>query len=157
MVNTGLKSRSVMTIGYEGLEIDKFLEFLSYHKVEVLVDVREVPISRKRGFSKSRLSQALDDAGIEYVHMKDLGSPKDIRSRLKVDHDYDAFFSAYDSYLETQTEALDQLIGLVTESRRVCLMCFESSHDQCHRSHIASHIADRTDGLNVEPVNTWVR
>jgi len=157
MANRELKSHLVMTIGYEGLEIEKFLDFLSFHQVDVLVDVREIPISRKRGFSKSRLSQALDDAGIEYVHMKNLGSPKDIRSKLKLDHDYDAFFSAYDTYLETQTEALDQLIGLVTESARVCLMCFERSHDQCHRSHIASHIADRTDGVSVEPVNTWVR
>ena len=98
---------TVMTIGYEGLDLERFMKFLTSNAVEVLVDVREIPISRKKGFSKSRLAGALENKGIGYEHIKALGSPKPIRERLKSDWDYDAFFSAYDAYLETQVDALD--------------------------------------------------
>ena len=151
------KQRTLMTIGYEGLDSQHFLKFLTYNKVDILVDVREIPLSRKKGFSKSRLSEMLNDNGIGYQHIKALGSPKPIRDRLKSDWDYDVFFSAYDDYLETQEEALDMLGDIITDHKRVCLMCFESSHDQCHRSHVANRIAQEIQNINVEPVNTWVK
>lgn len=151
------KEHTVMTIGYEGLDLEHFLKFLTFNEVEVLVDVREIPLSRKKGFSKSLLAETLEDNGIGYQHIKALGSPKPIRDRLKSDWDYDAFFSAYDDYLETQDEALDALGEIIEDHRKVCLMCFESSHDQCHRSHVAKRIAQNFQDLNVEPVNTWVK
>jgi len=149
---------SLFTIGYEGLDFPDFLKFLTYHKIELLVDVREIPASRKEGFSKSFLSQALGEAGIDYAHIRALGSPSPIRKQLKADWDYDAFFSAYDDYLEQQDEALNLLNDLIEKNRRVCLMCFEKSHEECHRSRIASHVAHAFQKhLTVEPVNTWVK
>ena len=100
------QAKALLTIGYEGLDLDHFIKFLTSNKVDVLVDVREVPISRKRGFSKSRLSQALAKKGISYEHIKALGSPSPIRKRLKEDWDYEAFFSAYDEDLVEQKDAL---------------------------------------------------
>lgn len=150
--------KTLFTIGYEGLDLTDFLKFLTYHRVDVLVDVREVPLSRKKGFSKSRLASALQKKGIRYEHIKALGSPSPIRKQLKEDWDYDAFFAAYEEHLDEQKDALHQLRELVREHGRVCLMCFEKSHHQCHRQRVARRAARRfRGGLSVEPVETWVK
>jgi uncharacterized protein (DUF488 family) len=149
--------KALLTIGYEGLDLKHFLKFLVANEVEVLVDVREVPISRKKGFSKTRLSEALARKGIVYEHIKALGSPSPIRQQLKQDWDYDAFFSAYDDYLKEQKDALKSLREIVAQHQRVCLMCFEKSHDECHRRSLATRTAKSFRGrLSVEPLNTFV-
>jgi uncharacterized protein YeaO (DUF488 family) len=77
---------------------------------------------------------------------------------LKQDWDYEAFFTAYEDYLDRQTEALSALREIVEEHRRVCLMCFEKVHEECHRSSLASRTARAFGGeLPVEPVNTFVK
>lgn len=149
--------RSLMTIGYEGLDLPRFLRFLTSNKVEVLVDVREVAASRKKGFAKTALSQALAETGIDYTHMRALGSPSKIRKKLKTDWDYAFFFRAYDEYLDGQGEALAELQDLVATHQRVCLMCFESDHERCHRSHVADRLAQTLpEQVAIEPVNTYV-
>lgn len=148
----------LLTIGYEGLDLEHFIKFLIANNVEVLVDVRELPISRKKGFSKTRLSEALGQAGILYEHIKALGSPGPIRKRLKQDWDYDAFFAAYDKYLDEQKDALKDLCEILGEHDRVCLMCFEKSHDECHRRSVARRTVRSFRGnVSVEPVNTFVK
>lgn len=132
----------LLTIGYEGLASSRFVGFLEENDVRLLVDVRELPLSRKKGFSKSSLSETLADAGIKYVHIRELGSPRPIRRRLKEDGDYASFFSDYHKHLQQQAEALDQLSRLVEEYNRVCLMCFERSPEQCHRSRLADYFAE---------------
>ena len=131
----------LLTIGYEGLPAPRFISFLEENRVRLLVDVRELPLSRKKGFSKSSLSESLQRAGIEYVHIRELGSPRPVRNRLKKDGDYPSFFSAYLKHLRHQTEALKELERLVEQYRRVCLMCFEKSPQQCHRSRLADYFA----------------
>ena len=154
----GKPRHSLLTIGYEGLELPDFLRFLAYHKINVLVDVRELAASRKKGFSKASLSQALEERGIEYMHIKALGSPGAIRKQLKTDWDYNAFFTAYDEYLDKQKDTIMMLGEVVEEKDRVCLMCFESEHERCHRSRVADRLSDLFRGhLSIEPVNTWVR
>ena len=150
--------KALLTIGYEGLDLDHFLKFLVANSVDVLVDVREIPISRKKGFSKTALSEALAEEGILYEHLKALGSPSPIRKQLKEDWDYEAFFSAYEDYLDEQKEALKELRRIVEAHDRVCLMCFEKLHKECHRSSLATRTARAFRGsLSVEPVNTFVR
>ena len=147
----------LFTIGYEGLDLPGFVKYLTYHKIEVLVDVRELPSSRKRGFSKTLLSETLSKEGIRYEHIRALGSPRNIRNQLKADHDYPTFFAKYDDYLAEQDEALDKLTQIIEEHDRVCLMCFESANEQCHRSRVADRMASTfKDRLNIEPVKTWV-
>lgn len=150
--------KALLTIGYEGLELDHFVTFLVASKVDVLVDVREIPISRKKGFSKTPLAEALTRKGILYLHLKALGSPTLIRKQLKHDLDYKAFFTAYEKHLDGQNDTLDVLRQIVESHKRVCLMCFEKSQDVCHRSSLATRTALTFHGrLAVEPVNTYVR
>jgi len=147
---------TLFTIGYEGLDLAGFMKYLTWHEVEVLVDVREIPISRKKGFSKSALAEATAKKGIGYTHLKALGSPAPIRKQLKDDWDYETFFSAYEDYLDEQGEALEALSELIEEKRRVCLLCFERAHEECHRSRVADRMAESFAGhLTVEPVKTW--
>ena len=75
----------ICTIGYEGLDIDAFMSLLAENDIETVVDVREMPLSRKPGFSKKALEAALNLSGREYVHMVALGCPKPIRDRYRED------------------------------------------------------------------------
>jgi len=131
--------RTLVTIGYEGRTIDAFVAELRDAGIDVLVDVRELPLSRKRGFSKRRLSEELASAGIEYVHVRTLGSPRAVRRKLHDDGDYPAFFAAYADHLDGQDTALRQVLALV-ETARVCLMCFEAEAARCHRSVLAKRL-----------------
>lgn len=150
--------KTLYTIGYEGLDLEHFIRFLKADHIDVLVDVREIPLSRKKGFSKSRLSDALTSEGIQYEHIKALGSPSPIRKKLKADWNYDAFFKAYNHYLDDHKEALDLLSDIVEMHGNVCLMCFEKTQDICHRRSIADRTAKRFRGrLDVQPVNTYVK
>ncbi len=69
----------LFTIGYEGRDIDEFVSLLKDNGITRLIDVREIPFSRKKGFSKSRLNERLQNENIDYVHIKALGSPSEIR------------------------------------------------------------------------------
>lgn len=69
------------TVGYEGRSVDDLLETLIAAKVTRLVDVRELPLSRRRGLSKTALGDSLAAVGIEYAHVRPLGNPKENRER----------------------------------------------------------------------------
>lgn len=135
----------IFTIGYEGEDITHWTNRLKQADVDVLVDIREKPISRKKGFSKSALKANLERNNIEYIHYRNLGSPGDIRKQLMEDKDYITFFDRYDEYLDAQVETLDEIvIGL--RERRPCLMCFEKNHRQCHRNSVAKRLEENYPG-----------
>lgn len=136
-----MKRREIFTIGYEGRNIDNFVSCLKAHHVTRLIDVREVPLSRKRGFSKSALKNKMESENIEYIHLRQLGSPSDIRSKLRVDHDYDFFFRAYSNHLSQNHEAIVKAYGYVADGIN-CLMCFERLANKCHRSAVAWKIKE---------------
>lgn len=144
--------RRVFTIGYEGASLPDFIATLDLAGVDVLLDVREIPISRRRGFSKSALSEALAEAGIAYRHEKLLGSPTAIRHRLHEDGDYTAFFRDFRRYLKTQGALLAQLADDLTGS--VALMCYERDPQTCHRSVVAAAFEAL---LEVQPKHLGVR
>ena len=124
------------TIGYEGWQLDDFVARLRAQRVEVLIDIREKPASRKPGFSKTPLRAALEEAGIEYVHVKALGSPSAIRYEYKSGGDKDSFFRAYRAYLKTQVDQLRTVLDAVRE-KTCCLMCLERHAMDCHRSAVS--------------------
>lgn len=130
----------VYTIGYEGLTAEKFIAILAQNSIEQVIDVREIPISRKPGFSKGKLSCILESVGITYVHMKQLGSPKVIRDHLHETKDYETFFSEYRHYIGTHFSYIQDAWELVSD-KRTCLMCFEKKPNECHRSVIADYIS----------------
>jgi uncharacterized protein (DUF488 family) len=128
--------RAVLTIGYQNRTVDDVIDVLRAADVKVLVDVRLTPLSRKPGLSKKSLATRLGDAGIDYVHLPQLGNPRDDRDAFRRG-DADAV-ARYQGVLTTPEgqAALDQLRRLVTH-RRIALMCFEHDAAECHRSMVA--------------------
>lgn len=132
----GRLGMKLYTFGYEGLDLDTFIGRLKVAGVRQVVDVREYPLSRKKGFSKNALSAALAAHGIEYVHIAALGCPKAIRQRLKLDGDWGRYERSFLRYLKTQAEAVHEL-ARVAKRKTACLLCFEADYNRCHRSFVA--------------------
>ncbi|HMQ13796.1 MAG TPA: DUF488 domain-containing protein [Candidatus Competibacter phosphatis] len=134
--------KALYTIGYEGAVLDDFLITLRQAGITLLLDIREIPISRRKGFSKTVLKHAVETVGLQYLHEKRLGSPKPIRDQLHRDRDYTTFFKHFNNYLETQTDLLqtlaDQLPG------KVALLCYERDPQTCHRREVARALAELT-------------
>lgn len=130
------------TIGYEKLSIEAFISKLKSKAVEVVVDVRELPISRKKGFSKSSLTRFTEEAGMKYAHFKQLGAPTAIRKRLLCDYDYTSFFKEYYRHLQNQQEHLERLEEMIRKFV-CCLMCFERDYRKCHRKILAEELQKR--------------
>lgn len=137
-----MASISVFTIGYEKRTLEEFLGRLKKHNIKVLIDVREIPASRKAGFSKGKLSEILRSNNIDYIHVKDLGSPKPLRERLHQNNDYDAFFDGYRSYIDCKTEIVEELYRKVVSRETSCLMCMERLPEYCHRKIVAEKIKE---------------
>lgn len=137
---TSTSYHTIYTTGYEGRGIDEFLEYLNTHDIQRVVDVREIPLSRKKGFSKSVLREQLAVNGIEYVHIKALGSPSELRKKVYQDKDFDYFFEKYEEYLEVCSQELEELHKSIKE-KLSCLLCFEKKPANCHRSAVARKVS----------------
>lgn len=135
--------RALHTIGYEGSSIDDFLLTLERVGIDLLIDVRDVPISRKKGFSKNLLSTALQSRGIKYLHLKGLGDPKPGRIAAREGRFAD-FRRIFNAHLQTTDAQEDMTRGIAASgSGHACLMCFERDHRNCHRCIVAEEMARR--------------
>ena len=130
----------LLTIGYEGLTVQTFLDLLLKNKVRTLVDVRELPLSRKPGFSKSALSQNVAAYDLNYIHLAALGCPREIRHAYRADADWARYTRRFWAYLRTQDEAIARL-GARSLTETCCLMCYEADYKYCHRSYVAAQVA----------------
>ncbi len=135
----------LFTIGYEGKDLDTFLGYLEDNAVDCLLDVREIAFSRKKGFSKTALSTVLEGRGIQYVHLKELGSPSALRGKLKSTGDYGRFFRGMEEHLAARQERIERAYDHVMQ-RRCCLMCYEKLAARCHRKVVAEKIQERDKG-----------
>lgn len=138
--------------GYEGLDLDMFLARLVEQRVDVLADVRLTPISRKRGFSKTALAEAVTAAGIGYLHLRPLGNPKTNRAGFGGDtNELADARSHYGSLLtdESAAAALDQLVELA-RNQHVAVMCFEADERRCHRDVVLREVRQRLESDLVE-------
>ena len=145
-------SRQLFTIGYEGTTIDDFINNLRTNHVDCILDVRDIPISRKRGFSKTALSTKLEDANINYVHFRDLGSPKPVREKLRSSGDYEGFFETMRAHVANKREAIESAYRHVI-NHSCCLMCFEHLAEECHRTIVALKIKERDgNGLKIKHI-----
>lgn len=124
----------VGSVGYERYKDNAdFARRLCDAGVECLVDVRELPISRRRGYAKTALGEAMSAVGIAYVHMRALGNPKPFRDLYKSAR-VDEGRERYQHHLLTERrEALEDLVPLLREKRTV-LMCVEHDPSTCHRT-----------------------
>ena len=141
--------RKLFTIGYIGLTMDGFIGGLVANGIECLIDTRDIPISRKRGFSKSALAAELKVAGIAYRHFRLLGSPRRDRQELRMTGDYDRFFTEVDRHLATSEakRAISEAIE-VARSMSSCLMCCCPDWQYCHRRSLVEAI-DRVSHFTV--------
>jgi uncharacterized protein (DUF488 family) len=139
---------TIYTIGYEGLAYNEFISLLRQHHIETVVDIRELPLSRKPGFSKNSLCNALNVSGLEYVHVPDLGCPKPVRTRYRDDGNWARYKEGFLKHLDSQTEAVSAL-ATMTAISNCALLCFEADYNFCHRS----MVADAVQRLNGFPVD----
>ena|SRR3712207_4608800 len=124
----------IFTIGYEGSTQAELLAALKGAQVERVLDVRAVPLSRKPGFSKNVLAAGLKAEGIDYVHLKALGTPPEGREAARKGKS-DVLARVYAGQLETPEAAADaaKMIALAGE-KPSALLCFERDPLQCHRT-----------------------
>lgn len=137
-----MKLKKIVTIGYEAADFGAFLSTLDAIGVTTLLDIRELPISRRPGFAKTALREGLASVGIDYRHEPRLGSPKAIRHQLRDDGDYKRFFREFDKYLGKQGDLLDTLADELTGT--VALLCYERDHTTCHRRSVADALGKLT-------------
>lgn len=131
------------TIGYEGSSVEDFIATLRAAGIRTLIDVRELPISRRPGFAKSALSAALEATDIRYVHLKGLGDPREGREAARA-HEFEKFHRIYSRHLETAAAQNDLTkAARLSEEGGVCLMCYERDYNTCHRLLVAKAIADK--------------
>ncbi len=135
----------IYTIGYEGSSQAALLQTLVYYDIQTLLDIRQLPQSRKPGLSKTALSLAAAGYGIRYEHLRALGTPRDLRYQRKIDHDEAAFRRGYLTYLATQGAAMEALVEQ-TQRERCCLLCYEANVEECHRLLVASRAVEMTGG-----------
>jgi uncharacterized protein (DUF488 family) len=136
---------NIYTVGYEGLGLEDFLRQLRRANVSLVVDIRDIPQSRKRGFSKTVLADVLHAAGLEYLHVRSLGCPKAIRDGYRTNRDWGAYTVAFMKHLRKQTVAVSELANLC-ESRTAALLCYEADAAFCHRTYVARATAAVSGG-----------
>jgi len=132
-------NKIIWTVGHSTRTIDEFITLLKAYSIEMVVDVRTVPRSRKNPqFNKDNLEQVLPEAGIEYIHEKDLGGLRHSRKDSLNTAWRNESFRGYADYM--QTSAFSQALMWLTtcaQQKRMVIMCAETLPWRCHRSLIA--------------------
>lgn len=139
----------IFTIGYEGATVDEFLTCLRDAGVERVIDVRAVPNSRGPGFSKTPLKNALAEAGIDYVHLRALGTPADGRAAARAGRQ-EELKRIYAGQLELP-EAIAQGAEMLELAREKpsALLCYERDPAACHRTLLLRAVAPRANVINL--------
>ena len=140
---------ALYTVGYEGRNLDELLEALLAAEVTRLVDVRELPLSRKRGLSKTALGDSLAEVGIAYEHMKPLGNPKENRERYW-SGDVAGGAEIYRRHLHNGSYSTLVDLAESLDDGTACLLCFERDHAICHRDVIVDSLLELRPGLAVD-------
>jgi uncharacterized protein (DUF488 family) len=139
----------IWTIGYEGATQAEVVATLKAAGITLLIDVRAVPLSRKPGFSKNALAAGLREAGIDYAHLKALGTPPEGREAARKGR-HDILEAVYTRQLE-QPEAIVQAAQMLELSNTgaAALLCFERDPAACHRSLLLNHVASHAEVVNL--------
>ncbi|MBI3618930.1 DUF488 domain-containing protein [Candidatus Peregrinibacteria bacterium] len=131
----------IFTIGYEGKTIDAFLNELLENNVNVLVDVRNNPVSMKYGFTGTKLAEYCTVRDIEYLGMPALGIPSVYRQSLETSDDYKQLFQKYrKEVLPHADNSMEKLQRLLEQKKRIALLCFEKDIECCHRHDASEYL-----------------
>lgn len=132
------------TAGYEGMQVDGFLNLLLQSGIYRLIDVRNNPVSRRYGFHKKTLASLCERLNIEYCHEPEVGIPSDWRCDVQSQADYDRLFVRYvTDVLPKEPNVVQRIAGWVGTAPSV-LVCQEEQPKCCHRSHLARRVAEIT-------------
>lgn len=128
------------TIGYEGATVSEVIEKLNAAGVRLLIDVRAVAASRRPGFSKVALCNALAETGVDYRHLRALGTPKAGRDAARAGRTHE-MHEIYEAHL-AEPSALVELAEAerLARTQRSALLCFEADAGRCHRRIIAQRL-----------------
>jgi uncharacterized protein (DUF488 family) len=131
----------IYTIGYEGTTVPEFVAALNRAGVERVIDVRALPLSRRPGFSKTALRSALEEAGVEYVHLKALGTPADGRAAARAGRhaDLERIYAGQLELPEAMAQGA-QMLELARE-KPTALLCMEREPAHCHRTLLLNAVA----------------
>lgn len=142
---------SIYTIGYEQVTQAAVIEALRGAGVELLADIRYLPLSRRPGFSKSSLKAAVEEAGMAYRHFRQLGTPPDGRAAARRGN-HRELSRIYSGQLELP-EAIAQMAELrdLAETKAVALLCYERDAETCHRSLLYDALFRDFDRVDLEP------
>ena len=140
---------TIWTIGHSTRPFEAFIALLRWQQIELLVDVRRFPGSRRHPqFNSGPLAKSLASHGMDYRSAPELGGRRTPRRDSRNTAWRNASFRGYADYMETPAfaAALDQLLR-EADSRRTAIMCAEAVWWRCHRSLIADALKAR--GLEV--------
>lgn len=136
---------TLATIGYEAETQARVIDRLKQAGVEVLVDVRAIAASRRAGFSKTLLAASLADAGIDYVHLRALGTPKAGRDAARKGRVAE-MRRIFNDHLAEPAAQLDLAKAVeIAGSRKAALLCYEHDASCCHRAIVADRICEAID------------
>ena len=140
---------TLATIGYASAPLAEVIATLKAAGVDVLIDVRAVAASRRAGFSKGLLSASLKDAGVDYVHLRELGTPKPGRMAARAGRigEMREIFSAHMEEPGAQLQ-LAQAVE-IANGRKAALLCYCDEHAKCHRAIVADRMAEAA-GFEIE-------
>jgi len=139
----------IFTIGYEGTTVPDFVDALKKAGVERVIDVRALPLSRRPGFSKTPLRNALAEAEIEYIHLKALGTPSEGRTAARAGR-YADLERIYTGQLELP-EAMAQSAQMLELAREApsALLCMEREPAHCHRTLLLDAVAKEAEVVHL--------
>ena len=139
----------IFTIGYEGTTVPEFIAALQNAGVGRVIDVRALPLSRRPGFSKTPLRNALAEVGIEYVHLKALGTPAEGRTAARAGR-HEELERIYAGQLELP-EAMAQSAQMLELAREKpsALLCMEREPAHCHRTLLLDAVAGGAEVLHL--------
>lgn len=118
----------VISIGYERRNIEEFVDLLEEYGVQTLLDIRELPLSRKKGFSKRALAARLEQSGIQYSHLKIAGNPY-----RKQKDEIELCLRLYRNHLDDHPQVLNAVAEEFADAP-TAILCYEREHCECHRS-----------------------
>jgi uncharacterized protein (DUF488 family) len=141
----------IFTIGYERATVSEFLAALQKAGVERVIDVRALPLSRRPGFSKTPLKGTLEEAGIQYVHLKALGTPSEGRTAARAGRHAD-MARIYAGQLELPEAMVQaaQMLELAAD-KPSALLCMEREPAHCHRTLLLDAVASGAEIIHLYP------
>jgi len=138
-----IQESGFFTIGYEGKSIDAFLNELVLNDIRMLVDIRRNAMSMKYGFSKRTLKDSTALVGIDYLHLSALGIPSEMRRDIDNIEVRMRLFEQYEQeMLPEQGEALELLLDLYKDRKRIAILCYEKESVMCHRYRVAKAVME---------------